>query len=141
MKKQDWTWMPHNGHLIVGHQCRFVLNTHVGGYIVSTVGEWWADKEIRMIHASVYDSKWHEENKHLKGDSFDRAYMKRFGYEEIGSGRLYETMVFKAVESGDKCCPFTALFMEGEVDFNGYNDPGEAFEGHIKLCNKWSKKK
>ena len=38
--RSDWTWMPHAGHLIVGQDCRFRLNTEVGGWIVSTVGEY-----------------------------------------------------------------------------------------------------
>lgn len=28
---------------------------------------------------------------------------------------------------------FTAL------DFNGYNDAKDAYDGHMKLCKKWSK--
>ena len=39
MKKENWVWMPHVGHFIMGHECRFRLNTYVGGYVVSTVGE------------------------------------------------------------------------------------------------------
>lgn len=40
LTKDKWVWMPHNAHLIIGHRCRFTLATYVGGYIVSTVGEW-----------------------------------------------------------------------------------------------------
>lgn len=32
--------MPHAGHFIGGNSCSFHLNTHVNGYIVSTVGEY-----------------------------------------------------------------------------------------------------
>lgn len=39
MKKMNWIWMPHAGHFIGGHRCSFKLNTCVGEYIVSTVGE------------------------------------------------------------------------------------------------------
>ena len=34
-----WIWQPHAGHYILGHKCRFRLNTYVNGYIISTVGE------------------------------------------------------------------------------------------------------
>jgi len=39
----SWIWMPHVGHvghLVVGYYCQFHLTTEVGGYIVSTVGEY-----------------------------------------------------------------------------------------------------
>ena len=29
IKKDKWIWMPHAGHLIVGNDCRFHLNTKV----------------------------------------------------------------------------------------------------------------
>lgn len=139
MKKDKWVQMPHAGHLIVGSDCRFHLNTYVGKYIVSTVGEWWPDRQVREIHAKVYDPKWLEENKHLKGDTFDSAYFKKFGYKEIGCDRTYETMVFKAKrDKENKCCPWTMV--SGELDFRGYISAEEAFKGHYKLCDEWSKK-
>jgi hypothetical protein len=39
MKREDWIWMPHPGHYICAERCLFRLNTYVGEYIVSTVGE------------------------------------------------------------------------------------------------------
>ena len=131
--------MPHAAHLIVGNDCRFFLATYVGKYIVSTVGEYWPDKVVREIHAKVHDPKWLSENEHLKGDNFDSAYFKKFGYEEIGLGRIYETMVFKAEKSKIDCCPYE-INSGSEVDFGSYNTPEEAFKGHMKLCKKWSKK-
>ena len=109
MKKENWVWMPHCGHFICGDKCRFHLNTYVGNYIVSTIGELWFERkprEIREFHAEVQDKSWFKKNIHLKGDEFDAAYFKRFGYEELGDGRKYETMVFKAYKSTDKCCPY-----------------------------------
>jgi len=49
--KGKWIWMPHAGHLIVSSDCRFHLNTYVGGYIVSTVGEYFPDEGVREIFA------------------------------------------------------------------------------------------
>jgi len=137
MKKQDWIWMPHPGHLAVGSDCRFHLNTYVGDFIVSTVGEWWPERPVREIHAQVHDPKWLFENGRLKGDNFDRAYMKRFGFEEIGYGRTYETFVFKAESDETACCPFK-MSDPSEVDSNGYNDAGEAYKGHLVMCEKWA---
>jgi hypothetical protein len=138
MEKSNWIWMPHAGHLCVGAQCQFHLNTYVGKYIVSTVGEYWPDREVREIHASVYDNEWFRKNVSLKGDFFDSAYMKKFGFEDLGFGRKYETMVFKAHKGKLKYCPYEQNSGE-EVDMEGYNDAGDAYEGHKKMCNKWSK--
>lgn len=38
--KLDWTWLPHPAHFIGADECRFRMATEVGGYIVSTVGEY-----------------------------------------------------------------------------------------------------
>jgi hypothetical protein len=137
MNKAEWVWMPHAGHFILGDRCKFKLNTYVGGYIISTVGELWNDRKTREVHAEVYDSKWLSENMLLKGDYFDSAYMKRFGFEDIGCDRKYETMVFKARKSDNKCCPYEIIVSE-EVDFAGYNKPEDAHKGHLELCLKWS---
>lgn len=141
MTQDKWIFMPHAGHLIVSSHCQFHLNTYVGNFIVSTVGEWWPERPVREIHAQVHDPKWLVENQHLKGDYFDVAYMKRFGFEEIGADRLYETMVFKAQKEANpeyQCCPYTQISGES-VDMEGYNDRAEAFRGHYELCMKYSK--
>lgn len=139
MKPDKWIYMPHPGHFICSKDCRFFLNTYVGKYIVSTVGEMWPERAVREIHAQVHDFKWLNENKHLKGDYFDSAYMNRFGYEQIGCDRLYETMVFKAKKSDHKCCPWVQINGDS-IDFNGYNKPEDALKGHIELCKKWSER-
>ena len=138
MKQGKWIWMPHPGHFILGDKCRFHLNTYVGKYIVSTVGELWNERGVREILASVDDPKWLAENKHFLGDNFDAVYFKKFGYEEIGYQRKYETMVFKAKKSSYKCCPYRMI--SGELDFAGYNSDGDAYNGHLTLCKKWSVK-
>ncbi len=72
------TWMGHAGHFIMGDKCRFRLNTHVNGYVISTIGE--------LIYGQ------HEKFQTLGADP------KSF----------YETMVFRAKRSTHKCCPFAA---------------------------------
>ena len=138
MKKENWVWMPHAGHFILGDECRFHLATYVGKYIVSTVGELWNDQAIRRIHAKIHNPVWYSEKSQLRGDYFDSAYFKEFGYEELGIGRTYETMVFKAKKSKNKCCPYEII--SGEMDSDGYTDAGKAYKGHLRMCNKWSKK-
>lgn len=140
MKKDKWIWMPHAGHFICASKCEFHLNTYVGKYIVSTVGEYWPERDVREIHAQVHNKEWLIENKHLLGDDFDHAYMKKFGYEKIGCDRKFETMVFEARKSEHKCCPYR-IIVEKEVDMEGYNSANDAYKGHIKLCKKWAKER
>jgi hypothetical protein len=63
------------GHFIAADRCRFHLHTHVNGYCVSTVGEYyplWLSKD----------------------ESADEP-------ATIGLGRLYETMVFRLSGNGE----------------------------------------
>lgn len=133
MKKQNWIWMPHPGHFICSRWCQFILNTYVGGFIVSTLGEYVPDAPVREILAESRDVA-------LKGIGDIRLadYMKKIGYEELSVGYKYETMVFKAKKSGNKCCPYE-MKSGSNIDCETYNTADEAKEGHYKLCLKWSK--
>jgi hypothetical protein len=140
IERSDWKWFGHPAHLIVGQSCRFHLATKVGEYLISTVGEYWPERAVREIHARVHDRIWLEDNIHRKGDDFDYAYMKRFGYKEIGAGRTYESMVFKAgkpCDAPDCGCGLPEI-SGSELDFGGYSDAKSATEGHYELCEKWS---
>lgn len=66
--------------------------------------------------------------------------MRKVGFTEIGLDRKYETMVFPAKASGNSCCPWVSADW-GELDIAGYNDPVEAYEGHLAMCRKWENKK
>ena len=101
--QEDWVWMPHPAHFIGARECMFRLATEVGGFIVSTVGQW-----------------------------------RSTTGEDIGLDRLYETMVFRSSPSPEQCGCVTQIDVTREVDFLGYNDPQEAYAGHLELCEKWS---
>jgi len=137
--------MPHAGHFILGHKCRFHLATYVGGYIVSTVGELWSEREVREIHADVFKPEWLKNNRHLKGDNFDHAYFKEFGFGRLGAGEdsIYETMVFKARKSDKKkhceCCRYV-MTPSTDTDAERYATSDEAYRGHLKYCKKYAKK-
>lgn len=137
MKRENWVWMPHPGHFICARDCKFFLNTYVGGYIVSTVGEMFPDSPAREILAASRGVV-------LEGIGDDRRYdyMKKVGFEQIGCERLYETMVFKAsgAKEKDSCCPYR-VSDHSSLDMVGYNTPEEAFKGHMKLCAKWAKRR
>lgn len=140
--REKWVWMPHAGHLCVGNYCQFHLTTRVGKYLISTLGEYWPDSQVRKIHADVHDVKWVRENSLLRGDAWDYAYMKRFGFETIGADRKYETMVFKATKVAKGKCAACPFVMENpqDLDFNGYNTAEEAYKGHMKMCLKYANK-
>jgi hypothetical protein len=136
--RAEWEWFGHAGHFICARWCQFHLCTKVGGFLVSTVGEYWPDRTVREIHARCTDPQWLDENRNLKGDYFDSAYMKRFGFKEIGCDRKYETMVFKA---GARCaaidCGCGLPSINGSALETGcYNDAGAAARGHFELCEK-----
>lgn len=141
IQESEWKWFGNAGHLIVGHMCRFHLCTAIGEHMISTVGEYWPDRVCREIHARIHDEAWLEANGHLKGDRFDHAYMERFGFEEIGCDRKYETMVFKT--TGEVCisedcnCGMPKVNFS-EQDFDSYNAAGDATRGHLAMCEKWA---
>ena len=124
-------YMPHPGHFICAKNCRFFLNTYINGYIVSTVGEMVPDSIVRAIYRK---SRGRETT--LQGDAEERE----FGFEEIGCDRLYETMVFKAKKSKHRCCPWEMCGGDN-LDFNGYNNAVKAYRGHLKMVNKYQRKK
>lgn len=138
--RDKWIWMPHPAHFICSHDCKFVMATKVGKYIVSTVGEYFPDAPIREINVECRGIKLEG-----KGDARRANYMQKLGFEDIGYNRKYETMVFKAQSFKKKypketeiCCPF-AIIVSKNTDSNGYNKASDAFKGHYKMCDKWSK--
>lgn len=139
--RSEWKWYGHAAHLIVGQSCRFHLATEVGEYLVSTVGEYWPERRSREISAEIHDPRWLAKNRHRKGDDFDWAYMKRFGYEAVGADRKYETMVFRIASHCDakECgCGLPQPSDWSELDFDGYNGAAEARAGHLAMCEKWA---
>jgi hypothetical protein len=135
VKKENWIWMPHPGHFCAASMCKFFLNTYVGGYVVSTVGEMLPDETCREILAESRGIKLEG-----RGDARCADYMKKIGWEDIGFDRKYETMVFKAQKSKTLCCPWRQLRGE-DKDMEGYSDAVAAFKGHMKMCKKWAKRK
>jgi len=141
ISQKDWKWFGTAGHFICAHHCRYHLCTQVGKYLVSTVGQYWPERGSREIHAKVHDPGWLQVNQHLLGDYFDHAYMKRFGYEDIGYNRKFESMVFKAGKTCNaKGCDCGQPEISGsELDFEAYKTVGEANKGHLELCEKYAR--
>jgi hypothetical protein len=138
ISKEDWKWFGHAAHLIVGQDCRFHLATEVGTFLISTVGEYLPDSQVRETLAISRGIKLTG-----RGDARQSDYMEKIGYEEVGYGRKYETMVF-AIESycikNDCNCGIPIPLNWSELDPRGYNSAKDATVGHRKICLKYAKK-
>lgn len=134
---ETWEWYGQHGHLIVGSDCRFHMATLVGPWWVSTLGQWLPDSGSWDIYAKSAGVTLAG-----RGDSRRNQFLRDVGYVEIGAGRTYETMVFRA--SGERCdaegcdCGMPLVDAWGELDSDGYNDARSAREGHLAMCEKWS---
>src|SRR5688572_3663607 len=118
--RSQWRWYGNAAHLIVGQDCRFHLATVIGPWIVSTVGQYLPDESAREIIA-----KSHGVSLTGKGDERRWSFMSQIGYETIGLGRTFETMVFRAGPpcTAEECgCGMPSLANASELDFAGYND-------------------
>lgn len=133
----QWQWFGNAGHLIVGQDCRFHLATKVGDYLVSTVGEYLPDSSVRETIANSEGVVLNG-----KGDERRADYMRNVGWQNIGYGRKYETMVFRIGSycNEEEChhCGIPIPADWGELDFEGYNDAGSATRGHYKMCDAWA---
>lgn len=112
--RAEWEWFGSPLHFCAAWNCHFHLGTLVGPWVVSTVGEYVPESAA-----------------------------SRADYEEIGSGRLYETYVFRA--TGKRCtrpgcnCD-QPEWGGGEIDSEGYNERGDAQRGHLAMCERWATK-
>ena len=122
--KVEWFGTP--GHFICGRWCRFHLCTVIGGkFLVSTVGEY-----VHPRHSGG-------------GEGAEAEWLKKnWPGEDIGCGRKYETMVFKAGKPcAVKSCGCGLPEIDGsELDFAGYNERAAAAKGHHKLVQKYIRK-
>lgn len=138
IEEADWKWYGSAGHFCLSSMCRFHLTTEVGKYLVSTVGEFVPGDNVREILAQsrgiVLEGR---------GDEREADWMKKVGFEDIGLGRKYETMVFKAgVPCKNKLCGECGMpSIDGsELDMDGYNTAKDAMKGHYWMCRKFSAK-
>lgn len=101
MADVEWVWHGVPGHFIGAYSCCFSLHTTIGPFRVSSVGCY-----------------------HPAGD-------RSVPPHEIGSQRLYETMVFR---NGPDGTPDDWI----ELDSDAYNDNDAAEAGHLRMCKKWA---
>lgn len=132
----EWRWFGHAGHFICAQWCRFHLCTQVGDYLVTTVGEYVPDEQVREILA-----KCRGVTLSGKGDARLTDWMEKCGFEDIGLDRTYETMVFAydGVCEVEDCGCDLPVIIPTELDFGGYNMAGDASKGHYAMCEKWAK--
>ena len=137
--REEWEWFGSAGHLIVGSDCRFHLATLIGPWWVSTVGEWLPDSNSWDIYARKVGGIPPD----LRGDDRRAWFLKHVGYVEIGAGRTYETMVFRADPEQrcerDECnCGQPEIVSWSELDSDVYSERGDAQRGHYALCERWA---
>jgi len=135
--ESEWRWFGSPGHLCVARDCRFHLCTQIGAFLVSTVGEYIPDETSREIHCQV-----HGITLEGRGDARFADYMRKVGYQEIGYGRTYESMVFRT--TGEVChasgCGCGLPSINGsELDMRGYTTAGAATLGHLELCRQFAR--
>ncbi len=134
MVDKQWKWFGHAGHFICSRWCQFHLCTQVGQHLISTVGEYVPPESSREISAECRGIKLEG-----RGDARLADWMKKVGFEEIGCGRTYETMVFRfegVCESEDCGCGLPDI-VPNELDLEGYNDAKSATDGHYAMCLRW----
>lgn len=119
----EWEWFGDAGHFVCSQWCRFHLCTKVGEWLVSTVGAY--------VHP-----------RHGRGSEQQEAAWLKTNWpgEDIGAGRKFETMVFRAGErcAGEECNCGMPEIDGGDVDFRGYNTTHEAAVGHLALCRQYA---
>ena len=123
--KNRWEWYGFSGHFCCGQWCRFHMTTKIGKFVISTVG--------KFVHPRNSGASEKTESDYM---------IENPNGEQIGYGRFYETMVFRAgkkcVSNGCNCGQ--PKIASNELDTMGYNDAGSATRGHLSMCNKWAKK-
>lgn len=133
--KSDWKWFGSAGHLIVASHCRFHLFTQVGPWLISTIGEYVPDSGVQEVLAKSRGIELQG-----RGDYREADWMQKNGYEEIGFGRTYETMVFLAGKPCDAPdCNCGQPEIDGcEQEMEPYNDRAAANAGHLAMCEKYA---
>lgn len=133
--ESEWKWFGNAGHLIVGHDCRFHMCTMIGDIMVSTVGQYLPAEGVCEILAT-------SRGKPLegRGDARRADWLEKFGYEEIGAGRTFETMVLRVLPGvfciAPNCGCGMPTIIPSELETDGYNTAGEATGGHMRMCDR-----
>lgn len=136
----EWLWFGRAMHFICGSDCQFHMATKVGDYIVSTVGQLWPDSTVRRIQAQVKNKLDGAPLPKGIGNEYDANYFKQFGWEDIGFGRKYETMVFLAKPCKRKGCACGGWEADAGAEVHdlmkGYNQADLARDGHMDACHR-----
>jgi hypothetical protein len=119
LPESEWVWCGYAGHFIAASSCRMHLHTRVGNYRISTVGDYRSEL--------VWDRATRTHRPRQPDDPPD----------DIGSGRKYETFVFRVSGHGEHG--------EGTVDewseiwTEAYNEPTDAEMGHMDVCRRFAR--
>ena len=118
-------WMPHAAHFWGGRECQFHLATAIveKRLIVSTIGE--------FARSRVYGPA-----------KLPRPRNEYDPFELLSQrpGHFYETLVFRAKKTRNRCCPFEPRSFR-ELEKAEFKTPAAAAAGHMAAIKKWSRKR
>ena len=107
--REGWKWYGFPGHHCCGSRCQYHLSTNIGNKVlVSTVGRFVPDP-LRNPEKT----------------------------DTVGTGRDFETMVFKIDGEDENGDPKVVDWSEA-LDSDGYNSSLHAESGHYAMCEKWA---
>lgn len=129
----SWRWFGTPGHFICARWCRFHLTTQVGPWLVSSVGEYVPTPAVRAIFARSRGIAITAPHDSEMGEA---EWIEKSGFEDIGAGRKYETMVFRAGKPCDRAdCGCGLPEIDGhEIAVAAANERKPATENHHRLC-------
>jgi hypothetical protein len=110
--RAKWIWQGSPGHFIAGESCIFHLSTVIGGYIISTVGEYCPLGPYTKIETI----------------GCDRLY------------ETMAFRAARCVATGCTCGEYRQASGKS-LDFAPANTRAEAHETHMAMCAKWAKRK
>lgn len=105
---ENWKWLGHAGHFIGSRECRFHLNTQVGNWLISTVGEWHPNPDKPKVPIGSFDM-------------FYETMVFRLGRKACHCGCGARDPVNWIEEDGTR-----------------YKTAAEATEGHLRMCNRYA---
>ena len=131
IEEREWRWFGNAGHFICARWCRFHLTTHIGKYLVSTVGQYLPSEGVQTILAQQRGYPLTQ-----RGEAREAEFLRKNDYEDIGLGCKFETMVFDAGKPCDSegCGCGLPEINGNDLDGERYNDARSATEGHMRYC-------
>lgn len=112
--ESEWEWFGLAGHFICADRCQFHMTTKVGNVLVSTIGQYYQNREDKEMTA-------------IGCDRFFETMVFTAG----------ERCKIDTCQCNMPTIDWDAPGFEGA--FEGYQTAGEATKGHMRMCHEWAK--